>query len=110
VGELEMRHLWDQVPSAECKGLCVEACGPIDMSDVERKYLADKGIIIGHNFITLTCDKLKLGRCTIYEDRPLVCRLFGATPDMMCRFGCQPTMTAQQARDLFLAMLRVKPE
>lgn len=38
----------------------------------------------------MTCDKLKKGRCSIYENRPYVCRAFGATKTMRCPFGCVP--------------------
>lgn len=36
------------------------------------------------------CPKLVDGRCSVYEDRPTVCRLWGATEAMPCRWGCIP--------------------
>jgi Fe-S-cluster containining protein len=38
----------------------------------------------------LKCDKLSGGRCTVYPDRPLICRLFGVVEQMRCPFGCVP--------------------
>ncbi len=35
------------------------------------------------------CDKLVNKRCSIYKDRPYVCRVFGLTPKMPCLFGCK---------------------
>lgn len=39
------------------------------------------------------CPLLGPGGCTVYADRPLVCRLFGATAgvmDLACPHGCGP--------------------
>lgn len=40
----------------------------------------------------LTCDKLIDGKCSIYEDRPFICRVFGAVKSerMRCPHGCKP--------------------
>jgi Fe-S-cluster containining protein len=41
----------------------------------------------------LTCplfDK-ETGKCTVYEVRPLVCRLFGMVKKMKCKYGCKPS-------------------
>lgn len=27
----------------------------------------------------------------IYSDRPIMCRLFGVVPEMVCPMGCKPT-------------------
>ncbi len=34
---------------------------------------------------------LKTKRCTVYERRPLICRLYGMTEELPCPFGCKPT-------------------
>jgi Fe-S-cluster containining protein len=31
------------------------------------------------------------GRCSVYEVRPLVCRIFGASDKLPCIWGCKPT-------------------
>jgi hypothetical protein len=42
------------------------------------------------NFM-LTCSALDgVGRCSVYEERPLLCRLWGAVEKMTCQFGCVP--------------------
>lgn len=38
----------------------------------------------------LTCGLLKKGRCSIYANRPLICRLFGVAKELPCPFGCKP--------------------
>ena len=39
----------------------------------------------------LTCPMLKDNKCSIYDKRPLICRLYGVVENMKCRFGCKPT-------------------
>lgn len=107
--EIEVRALWGMVPSVGCRGLCVEACGPVGMSNEEEAILERRGVEVGFDRETLTCDQLKFGRCSIYEDRPLVCRLWGAVPEMRCPFGCEPTLTTQQGRSLMQTMLNLAP-
>jgi hypothetical protein len=39
----------------------------------------------------LICSKKIDGRCSIYEDRPLICRLYGSVDKFACPHGCKPT-------------------
>lgn len=39
----------------------------------------------------LTCNHLSDDkRCEIYEDRPMICRVYGMTRALPCPFGCEP--------------------
>lgn len=38
-----------------------------------------------------TCPALKHDRCTVYDVRPLICRMWGAVESMPCHFGCEVT-------------------
>lgn len=114
---MSIDDIYAKVPDVHCKGLCHEACGPIMMSDAEQKRIQER-----HGFIpsapiqriaftggvdAFTCSALKDGRCSIYEDRPLVCRLFGAVrgnPLMKCEFGCKATLPDHKARKLLRQM------
>ena len=48
------------------------------------------------------CPALVDGRCRVYEDRPTICRLWGATESMPCPHGCTPAgaLSRQQSHDL----------
>lgn len=84
----KLRKLYNQIPKIECKGLCDHSCSYIPMSDLEKKNITEK---YGNaNFLNDPCPKLRNGRCLIYEDRPLVCRLYGVVPEMRCIHGCKP--------------------
>lgn len=102
--------IWAQVPSVQCKGLCVESCGPVVPSDGEAAVLERRGVVLDFDRETLTCNQLKLGRCQVYNDRPLLCRLWGAVPKMRCPFDCEPTLTDEQGNALMRALYQFVPE
>lgn len=82
--------LYKQIPTIACKGLCAEACGPIAATEFEVKRLemaANHPLTVDAE---LTCSMLKEHRCTVYEHRPMVCRLFGLVKQMPCPHGCTP--------------------
>ena len=83
----------------ECKGLCVDSCGPIAMSVDEKERIRELGVEIPPMAEALAaldrgedyyCPALVEGRCSVYEARPTVCRLWGATESMPCPHGCAP--------------------
>ncbi|MFD8340286.1 YkgJ family cysteine cluster protein [Streptomyces solisilvae] len=89
--------LYAKVPDIGCKGLCKASCGPINMSHRERTRIRQQtGIDIppGSQMIKqgqLTCPALTgEGRCGAYRYRPMICRVWGASEDLPCRWGCQP--------------------
>lgn len=86
-----LAKIYAEVPDAQCKGLCHESCGPIAMSDhEERIIIAKHGTIPSADTHSLQCNKLDNRRCSIYADRPLICRLYGATRRLKCLHGCGP--------------------
>ena len=44
------------------------------------------------------------GRCTAYDVRPIICRVFGAVRALACPWGCKPQrwMTDREVHDLML--------
>lgn len=107
--DLDIQAVWAQVPSPGCKGLCQQSCGPVAMSPAEEALLNDRGVTVGFDRKTLTCDQLNgFGRCSIYTDRPLVCRLWSAVPEMPCPWGCAPTMRPGDGHKLLRLMNGVR--
>ncbi|MDP4501036.1 YkgJ family cysteine cluster protein [Nonomuraea turcica] len=97
--EAHLEALYVQVPDVGCKGLCQEACGPIDMHPYERARIRRAGVTIPRPAEALerilagedyTCPALVDGRCSVYEIRPLICRAWGASEAMPCPYGCRP--------------------
>lgn len=112
-----LEELWGTIPQVSCKGLCQDSCGPIAMSNVEEARIRERGFEIPSMAEALAaldrgedyyCPALVDGRCGVYEDRPTICRLWGATESMPCPHGCTPdtALTQEQSH----ALLRLSAE
>ena len=80
-----------RIPSFNCKPGCHDCCGPITASSAEMarlpvKTAAQHEAALKH----WNCVYLGPNGCEVYEERPLICRLFGATPRMPCPEKCRP--------------------
>lgn len=106
--------LYRRLPRVECRGLCAEACGPIGASEGEVERLEKASgralSVVDHPGGGIVCSMLDVepgtavrGRCTAYEARPLVCRLFGVAEGLLCPEGCKPTrvLTRAEVNGLF---------
>ncbi len=86
-----LASLYAQIPSILCKGECYDACGPIAMTALEyRRIVARRG---GREPVStsLDCPLLSAdGRCTVYADRPEICRIYGVVKALPCPYGCRP--------------------
>lgn len=110
-----LREVYAQVPALDCKGLCQASCGPIICSELELERASEAGgtplvpalVVLAQNpravpaCVLLSQD----GKCSIYEHRPLICRLWGAVDAdcMRCPWGCKPRsgyLTDSQSRRL----------
>ncbi len=88
--EKRIRGLWRSIPKVACKGLCSDSCTVIEMSVVERRILEREAGERQYTRPDGSCSLLKNGRCSAYDVRPTVCRLFGVVPEMACEHGCEP--------------------
>jgi Fe-S-cluster containining protein len=105
-----------KIPTFTCKSGCHECCGIVPFSTAERdKAAAVRPLEQWEPFVngswvptsallTMKCPFVTGQGCAIYEDRPTVCRLFGAVdhPNMKCPMGCGPKrlMTDAQSREM----------
>jgi len=81
-------EIYNSLPKIECKKKCTNSCGPIAMSEAEWKRLTFGDNL--HCNDNLECPFLEDGLCSIYNRRPLICRLFGLVRKMKCPYGCIP--------------------
>lgn len=89
----KLQDIYDEIPTLDCKGKCHESCGPITYTQIEEERITSKGQDPPEpQSGTMTCSKLipLVKKCSIYEDRPLICRLFGVVEGMKCEHGCTP--------------------
>lgn len=96
-----LAELYAKVPEMDCKGLCHTSCGIIECSTREHELIRQHGgvrIPTMMEFIKrdrageiITCPALTQDRrCSVYEVRPMICRLWGASVAMPCPYGCEP--------------------
>ena len=112
-----LRDLYARIPEVHCKGLCDAACGMIPMGQLEKEQIEaaigrplttspmDNGnVMLGD--LGDSCELLVMGRCTVYDQRPAICRVFGAAEGLPCRHGCVPdrVMRDVEAAQLFQAV------
>lgn len=80
-----------RIPSFACKPGCHDCCGPVttsteEMARLPRKSDAEQAAALAN----LSCPHLGEHGCTVYAERPLICRLFGTTPRLPCPEGKRP--------------------
>lgn len=96
---MRLQALYAQVPDIPaCQGLCHDSCGPIEPSvgiaerhNLERASNRELGCVTMAGPRQGDCSMLTEDRrCSAYDDRPMICRLWGAVENMKCPFGCIP--------------------
>lgn len=106
-----LEALYAELPTIECAGRCTESCGPIAMTQLEwermraaqplRRKPSLMALLSANTYKgtrdALTCPMLQNGRCTVYEVRPAVCRLWGLVEGMPCIYGCKPSRLMSDA-------------
>lgn len=87
-----LSKIYAKLPRLQCKGLCANFCRIAPCHPAEADELLKK-----HGRIPLpTKDELRCSeltsdnRCGIYEDRPIICRLWGTFRKTQCPHGCKP--------------------
>ena len=107
-----IKEEWKKIPSFQCKSGCHDCCGVILMSRVEWENIPDiGGYVKAKHPPDLTCRFLGIKDCRIYENRPTICRLFGAVDAVFltCPHGCAPTfkLTNEQGREISRTVERI---
>lgn len=76
--EERLRALYGRLPKLDCQKLCEDQCGPVPVSRLELEIVtrAAGGTLPSSG--TTDCPLItEDGCCSVYEDRPMVCRLWG---------------------------------
>lgn len=76
--EMEMKKIYEQIPSTRCVEGCFNCCkNMIQFTPSELKAM-------GSYEFNGVCSHLVDGKCAVYENRPFVCRLYGASEILKC--------------------------
>ena len=87
----KIHFLRELIPSFECEPGCHDCCGPVTASSEEMSRLPVKSDA-EHDAALAEWNCVHLGPqgCQVYEQRPLICRLFGTTASLPCPRGRGP--------------------
>lgn len=94
----QLRELYARVPQIACKGECWDSCGPIEMTPLEERILNERSVVIPPRAEALevlratgdfTCPALVDRRCSVYDVRPMICRVWGVSESLRCPYGCE---------------------
>jgi Fe-S-cluster containining protein len=115
--ERRLDRLYREIPTFDCIPGCTDCCGPVPATRTEAAkapLLAD-AIQRAQKSGCFDCAYEKAtGGCAVYDNRPFMCRLFGATSDprLECPHGKGPRhpISAAKARALTDAYLRLMEE
>lgn len=96
-------RIYGPLPTIGCKGLCAASCGPVGMSELERLVIEKRSghvLDVGDDG---RCNHLVGTRCSVYAERPLLCRLYGVAEGLECEHGCAPSrvLPREEAAALF---------
>jgi Fe-S-cluster containining protein len=84
-------HLRLQIPRFDCVPGCHDCCGPVTASSEEMARLPVKSAAAHEAALNeLNCVHLGPQGCEVYDQRPLICRLFGTTKSLPCPHGRGP--------------------
>lgn len=104
----EIEDLRRRLPSFTCIVGCHDCCGPVTASSEEVARLPVKTEAEHEAALAeLSCPYLGAHGCEVYSERPLICRLFGTTPRLLCPNGQRPVyMVDAKTEDDVLRFLR----
>ncbi|MBS7662529.1 YkgJ family cysteine cluster protein [Pseudomonas lalucatii] len=91
-------HLRRQIPAFACVPGCHDCCGPVTASSEEMARLPVRSAA-EHEAALARWDCVHLGPqgCRVYDQRPLICRLFGTTASLPCPRGRGPEQATAPA-------------
>jgi Fe-S-cluster containining protein len=86
-----IEELRRRIPTFTCIVGCHDCCGPVTASAEEVARLPAKTEAEHEAALAdLSCPHLGARGCEVYSERPLICRLFGTTPRLLCPNGQRP--------------------
>lgn len=104
----KIQQLYDKIPSFRCKEGCTDCCDNwIQFAPEEEARCG------GFDFCADACPKLKKNEgCTVYQNRPFICRLFAASEVMPCPHGFAPQkpLDKEETTKLLQEYLKLKKE
>ena len=97
----KIRFFRRHIPEFACIPGCHDCCGPIMATPIEIAALPQLSDQARDSALKRwDCPHLTVNGCGAYDERPLICRLFGTTPRLACPHGRQPPEMIDPAIEL----------
>lgn len=107
IGNICMKEklLYNQIPPSRCKEGCFECC-----KDLIQLTKCEEIAINGYSFDG-QCSHLIDGNCSVYPNRPFVCRMFGVSALLECA-DCKPEriLSEEETKNLFQQYLQLREQ
>ena len=99
------RQVYRQIPTMTCRSGCTDCCGPAPVSPWEAERLGIPGeVLTPVKPGTMICGFFRDGGCSVYEQRPFICRFFGTSTLQRCPHGFHPAPGRQLSLRAALAI------
>lgn len=97
-----LKELYNKIPKFTCIPGCHACCGPVPCNPEEQAALHLGTPIIPTKIDNVTCIFLTDQGCSVYANRPFMCRLFGTTQNIRCPRGAKPNklLTPKQEKKI----------
>ena len=91
----KLKRMYEAIPESGCKAGCFECCtNIIQFTEAEKQNMG------GYEYRGV-CSHLVDGKCTVYDRRPLVCRIFGTSEILKCKDCTADTfLSAEDTRSI----------
>lgn len=90
----QLDRLYSQLPVVHCQGRCAHSCGEVAVKPAELERILDRVGVVAAQEIrphSCVCPFLADGRCSVYDIRPLMCRVWGSVERGVahCPYDCR---------------------
>jgi len=113
----QLDAIYAALPKVACQGKCAIACGAVPLTDAEARRLQvvthrKPRTVLGFQALVdfvpgrqiERCIYLtERDRCSAYDVRPLICRVWGVVSSLSCMHGCVPDRWLSESEFLRLA-------
>lgn len=98
-------EIYAKLPQTRCSSSCCKCC-----SDIIQFSRSEEAAMGGYKWDG-KCSHLVEGKCAVYENRPFVCRLFGASVLLKCDGCiCDEPLGEDETRALIHEYIRMKKD
>ena len=99
----KIQEIYEMIPKSKCKEGCADCCNDmIQVAPEENKRMG------GYEWLG-KCNFLKDNRCSIYDNRAFICRLYGTSEILRCE-NCIPEryLTESETKKLVSEYVKIK--